>query len=155
MRVDGQERRPSRPRWRQGDDGERRCAVSRTVAQRAHASRAVTPVLGGPQHQALALDALLGGNGVERLAHAGANTAARALLPRTGLSGVGKTVLLGEFRRRSEARNWVTVEAEMTKGTEFGPQVGLLVRRALLCISPRARWETGPDAPPESSNPTA
>lgn len=58
----------------------------------------------------------------------------------TGLRGVGKTVLLGEFRRRSEARDWVTIEAEMTKATEFGPQVGALARRALLSISSSARW---------------
>lgn len=58
----------------------------------------------------------------------------------TGLRGVGKTVLLGEFRRRSEARDWVTIEAEMTKATEFGPQIGALARRALLSISSSARW---------------
>lgn len=59
----------------------------------------------------------------------------------TGLRGVGKTVLLGAFRARAESRHWSTVEAEITKTSEFGTNIGQLARRALLQIAPRARWE--------------
>jgi hypothetical protein len=59
----------------------------------------------------------------------------------TGLRGVGKTVLLGAFRARAESRRWSTVEAEITKTSEFGTNIGQLARRALLQIAPRARWE--------------
>ena len=67
----------------------------------------------------------------------------------TGLRGVGKTVLLGEFRRRSEARSWVTIEAEMTKGTEFGARSGCWPG-ALCCRSrPGRAGATGLSGPPE------
>jgi thymidylate kinase len=59
----------------------------------------------------------------------------------TGLRGVGKTVLLTSFEERARERGWTTVEAEITKGTEFGTRMGQLVRRALLQLAPRARWE--------------
>ncbi len=59
----------------------------------------------------------------------------------TGLRGVGKTVLLGEFRVKTEAAGWVAVEAEITKQTEFGGRMALLARRALLQIAPSARWK--------------
>lgn len=59
----------------------------------------------------------------------------------TGLRGVGKTVLLTSFEERARERSWTTVEAEITKGTEFGTRMGQLVRRALLQLAPRARWE--------------
>jgi hypothetical protein len=59
----------------------------------------------------------------------------------TGLRGVGKTVLLTSFEERARERDWTTVEAEITKGTEFGARMGQLVRRALLQLAPRARWE--------------
>jgi hypothetical protein len=59
----------------------------------------------------------------------------------TGLRGVGKTVLLGAFRSKAEARHWATVDAEITKNSEFGANMGQLARRALLQIAPRARWE--------------
>jgi hypothetical protein len=58
----------------------------------------------------------------------------------TGLRGVGKTVLLGAFRSKAETRAWSTVEAEITKNSEFGANLGQLARRALLQIAPRARW---------------
>ncbi len=58
----------------------------------------------------------------------------------TGLRGVGKTVLLGQYRRIAEEEEWVAVEAEVTKATPFGPQIATLARRALLQVSPRARW---------------
>jgi len=50
-------------------------------------------------------------------------------------------VLLGAFRAKAEDRRWATVEAEITKSTEFGGNIGQLARRALLQIAPRARWE--------------
>jgi hypothetical protein len=61
----------------------------------------------------------------------------------TGLRGVGKTVLLTSFEERARERDWTTVEAEITKNTEFGARMAQLVRRALLQIAPRARWKDG------------
>ncbi|ACZ29072.1 ATPase [Xylanimonas cellulosilytica DSM 15894] len=58
----------------------------------------------------------------------------------TGLRGVGKTVLLGEYRRIADEESWVAVDAEVSKNTDFGPQMANLARRALLQVSPRARW---------------
>lgn len=58
----------------------------------------------------------------------------------TGLRGVGKTVLLTTFEERARERDWTTVEAEITKNTEFGGRMAQLVRRALLQMAPRARW---------------
>ena len=58
----------------------------------------------------------------------------------TGLRGVGKTVLLGEFGKVAEAEGWVVVQAEVSKSTSFGPQMANLARRALLQISPKLRW---------------
>jgi AAA ATPase domain len=59
----------------------------------------------------------------------------------TGLRGVGKTVLLTSFEERARERNWTTVEAEITKSTEFGVRMGQLVRRALFQLAPKARWK--------------
>lgn len=58
----------------------------------------------------------------------------------TGLRGVGKTVLLGEYRRIAEEEGWVPVDAEVSKNTPFGPQMANLARRALLQVSPKVRW---------------
>jgi hypothetical protein len=58
----------------------------------------------------------------------------------TGLRGVGKTVLLDEFRIRAEARDWATVEWEVEKSTAFREKMSAQVRRALLQIAPKARW---------------
>lgn len=58
----------------------------------------------------------------------------------TGLRGVGKTVLLGEYRRIAEEEGWVAIDAEVSKNTDFGPQMANLARRALLQVSPRTRW---------------
>jgi hypothetical protein len=58
----------------------------------------------------------------------------------TGLRGVGKTVLLGEYQRIAAEENWVPVDAEVSKNTPFAPQMANLARRALLQTSPRARW---------------
>jgi len=58
----------------------------------------------------------------------------------TGLRGVGKTVLLGEYQKIAAEENWVPVDAEVSKSTPFGPQMANLARRALLQTSPRSRW---------------
>lgn len=58
----------------------------------------------------------------------------------TGLRGVGKTVLLGEYRRIADEEGWVAIDAEVSKNTDFGPQMANLARRALFQVSPRARW---------------
>lgn len=60
----------------------------------------------------------------------------------TGLRGVGKTVLLGEFRAKGEERHWAAVEAEITKQVSFGTRMALLSRRALHAIAPRERWKS-------------
>jgi hypothetical protein len=59
----------------------------------------------------------------------------------TGLRGVGKTVLLTKFEEMAREARWVTVEAEITKGSEFGDRMANLARRALLQVAPRARWK--------------
>jgi hypothetical protein len=59
----------------------------------------------------------------------------------TGLRGVGKTVLLTSFEGQARERGWTTVEAEITKSTDFGARMGQLVRRALFQLAPRVRWK--------------
>ena len=58
-----------------------------------------------------------------------------------GLRGVGKTVLLTSFEERARERDWTTVEAEITKSTEFGIRMAQLGRRALFQLAPKARWK--------------
>ncbi len=58
----------------------------------------------------------------------------------TGLRGVGKTVLLTSFEERARERGWTTVEAEITKSTDFGARMAQLVRRALFQLAPKVRW---------------
>jgi hypothetical protein len=60
----------------------------------------------------------------------------------TGLRGVGKTVLLGQFRTKALEHEWVVVELEVTKHdeTEFRRDVSARLRTALLELSPKARW---------------
>jgi hypothetical protein len=58
----------------------------------------------------------------------------------TGLRGVGKTVLLLEYQDVAAEENWVAVDAEVSKNTPFGPQMANLARRALLQVSPKAKW---------------
>jgi hypothetical protein len=58
----------------------------------------------------------------------------------TGLRGVGKTVLLLEYQNVAAEEDWVAVEAEVSKNTPFGPQIANLARRALLRVSPKAKW---------------
>ena len=61
----------------------------------------------------------------------------------TGLRGVGKTVLLSEFRLRADARAWAVVEIEVSKhdDTEFRRVVAREARRALFAISASASWK--------------
>jgi hypothetical protein len=59
----------------------------------------------------------------------------------TGLRGVGKTVLLTAFEERARERSWTTVEAEITKNTDFGGRIAQLARRALFQLAPRRRWK--------------
>ena len=74
----------------------------------------------------------------------------------TGLRGVGKTVLLGAFRSKAEARRWATAEAEITKNSEFGANIGQLARAAPCSRSRRApAGRTAPGAPPRCSSPSA
>lgn len=60
----------------------------------------------------------------------------------TGLRGVGKTVLLGQFREKALAADWAVVEHEVTKHNDslFRQAVALKLRAALLQLAPRARW---------------
>lgn len=59
----------------------------------------------------------------------------------TGLRGVGKTVLLSAFRDVAIERRWVTVEAEVTKNSDFAERMSRLARRALLAVSPPDQWK--------------
>ena len=59
----------------------------------------------------------------------------------TGLRGVGKTVLLTRFEELAREGGWTTVEAEITKNSDFGDRMANLARRALLQLAPRARWK--------------
>jgi AAA+ ATPase superfamily predicted ATPase len=60
----------------------------------------------------------------------------------TGLRGVGKTVLLGQFRTKALAREWVVVELEVSKNDEaqFRKDVATRLRSALFELSPKAKW---------------
>ena len=60
----------------------------------------------------------------------------------TGLRGVGKTVLLGQFRTKALARDWIVVELEVSKNdeTDFRRDIGTRLRTALFQLSPKAKW---------------
>jgi hypothetical protein len=60
----------------------------------------------------------------------------------TGLRGVGKTVLLGEFRERAESAGWTIVELEVAKHDDeaFRRVLARETRRALFTIAPSKRW---------------
>jgi hypothetical protein len=60
----------------------------------------------------------------------------------TGLRGVGKTVLLGQFRSKALAQEWVVIEQEVSKhdDLDFRRDMSSRLRAALLELSPRARW---------------
>lgn len=53
----------------------------------------------------------------------------------TGLRGVGKTVLLGEFDRIAEGRGWVHQQIEVDERSRFHSDMEKMVRRALLGLS--------------------
>jgi hypothetical protein len=59
----------------------------------------------------------------------------------TGLRGVGKTVLLTRFEEMAREAGWTTVEAEITKNSDFGDRMANLARRALLQVAPRVHWK--------------
>lgn len=59
----------------------------------------------------------------------------------TGLRGVGKTVLLTRFEALARESGWATVDAEITKNSDFGDRMVNLARRALLQLAPRDRWK--------------
>lgn len=60
----------------------------------------------------------------------------------TGLRGVGKTVLLGQFRTAALGRDWVVIELEVRKNddTAFRREIGTKVRTALFELCPKAKW---------------
>lgn len=60
----------------------------------------------------------------------------------TGLRGVGKTVLLGQFRAKALERDWVVLELEVRKHdeTEFRRRLYTRLRSCLFELSPKARW---------------
>ena len=60
----------------------------------------------------------------------------------TGLRGVGKTVLLAQFRTKALEHDWVVVELEVSKHDEHGFRQSMAsrLRTALLELSPKARW---------------
>ena len=59
-----------------------------------------------------------------------------------GLRGVGKTVLLGEFRQIAEDEQWRVVEIEVAKwdDNQFRRVLGREVRKVLHGIAPREKW---------------
>ncbi|MGI8679017.1 MAG: ATP-binding protein [Jatrophihabitans sp.] len=60
----------------------------------------------------------------------------------TGLRGVGKTVLLGQFRGKAQELGWVVVEREASKhdDEQFRRQMVSAIRTSLFEMCPKARW---------------
>jgi hypothetical protein len=60
----------------------------------------------------------------------------------TGLRGVGKTVLLNEFRTRTMSAQWAAGELEASKhdDTVFRRDMARQCRKALFSISPSVKW---------------
>ena len=60
----------------------------------------------------------------------------------TGLRGVGKTVLLGQFRAQALGARWVVVELEASKYDDlaFRRVLSMNLRTALFELSPRKQW---------------
>lgn len=60
----------------------------------------------------------------------------------TGLRGVGKTVLLGQFRKTALASGWVVIEMEIRKHDDdaFRREIASRMRTALFEMSPKASW---------------
>lgn len=63
----------------------------------------------------------------------------------TGLRGMGKTVLLSEFRDTALAREWVVIDIEIAKHSDeqFRKVLAREVRKALLAVAPKSRWTDG------------
>ena len=57
----------------------------------------------------------------------------------TGLRGVGKTVLLREFRDIAAGHGWACQHVEIGEGDNFVPQIAAAARGALLDLSPGRR----------------
>ncbi|MEJ7795768.1 MAG: ATP-binding protein [Nocardioides sp.] len=62
----------------------------------------------------------------------------------TGLRGVGKTVLLGQFRGTALRTDWVVIELEVRKHDDnlFRREITGLTRTALFELSPKAKWDS-------------
>ncbi|UJP40450.1 ATP-binding protein [Cellulomonas palmilytica] len=60
----------------------------------------------------------------------------------TGLRGVGKTVLLGQFREVALTQDWSVIEYEVVKHDDsaFRMDIAARLRMALLELEPRTRW---------------
>lgn len=60
----------------------------------------------------------------------------------SGLRGVGKTVLLGQFRSKALESGWVVVELEVSKhdDDQFRRDMSARLRTALFQLSPKAKW---------------
>jgi hypothetical protein len=60
----------------------------------------------------------------------------------TGLRGVGKTVLLGQFYREALGQDWAVIEVEATKHDDgaFRGRMAADAKAVLFTLSPRARW---------------
>jgi len=60
----------------------------------------------------------------------------------TGLRGVGKTVLLEQFRKVAESRGWIVIDREINKheDTDFRRSLAAWMQSAVLRLSPRDRW---------------
>ena len=60
----------------------------------------------------------------------------------TGLRGVGKTVLLGQFRTKALRASWAVVEIEVSKhdDDQFKSECAARLRTVLFELSARARW---------------
>ena len=56
-----------------------------------------------------------------------------------GLRGVGKTVLLREFQRVAEQRDWPCHPIEIAEGVNFAEEIANLARKALLRLSSREK----------------
>jgi hypothetical protein len=57
----------------------------------------------------------------------------------TGLRGVGKTVLLNEFRAMAEARGWITAKVEARADSRFRPLMTQALNQALRAATGRGR----------------
>lgn len=60
----------------------------------------------------------------------------------TGLRGVGKTVLLGQFRATALSADWVVIEVEVRKHDDsaFRKDMAGRMRTVLFELSPKAQW---------------